>query len=331
MSDDCGAGRQHPVLRHEPLDPDVCGIGSSSTGIDVATDGHERSEVAGTESLEQRRERRGRVEDRSHRGVDERPPQVREPRRWLGRGGARPEPDARTQRQFVVERRRHDVHVEAAEGAGIRVGLQADGGPQRGHGVPGAPERSANGTIVPKPWWTDGSPRAAATAGAARSPLSCTTASARQCAPRRASSVSFRARGPRRRCTRRRTCRRSSRGSARRPSSVVEPPGPGGRVIGARRERREAFRLDVAVPGARRRERDLVTALPKRTSEREQRAKVSVERRRREQHAHPPIIPGIAGAALPFTREMATYRELLAHVKGEIDEVGAAEARERQG
>ena len=28
---------------------------------------------------------------------------------------------------------------------------------------------------------------------------------------------------------------------------------------------------------------------------------------------------------------MATYRELLAQVKGEIDEIGAAEARERQG
>jgi hypothetical protein len=58
---------------------------------------------------------------------------------------------------------------------------------------------------------------------------------------------------------------------------------------------------------------------------------MSIERRRREQHAHPPIIPGIARAALPFMRVMATYRELLARVKEEIDEVGAAEAHERQG
>src|SRR4026207_1304751 len=34
--------------------------------------------------------------------------------------------------------------------------------------------------------------------------------------------------------------------------------------------------------------------------------------------------------ALPFNQEMATYRELLAQVKSEIDEVRAAEARGRR-
>ena len=75
----------------------------------------------------------------------------------------------------------------------------------------------------------------------------------------------------------------------------------------------------------------LVATRPQRSRKREQRAEVPVERRRREQHAHPTIIPGIPGRALPFMKAMATYRELLARVKEEIDEVGAAEARERQG
>ncbi len=43
------------------------------------------------------------------------------------------------------------------------------------------------------------------------------------------------------------------------------------------------------------------------------------------------IFAGRSTAHVSFAREMATYRELLAGVKAEIDELGAAEARERQG
>jgi molybdopterin/thiamine biosynthesis adenylyltransferase/rhodanese-related sulfurtransferase len=53
--------------------------------------------------------------------------------------------------------------------------------------------------------------------------------------------------------------------------------------------------------------------------------------RRAEEDAHGAIIAGIAAPALPFTKEMATYRELLSRVKAEIEEIGAAEARERHG
>ncbi len=93
----------------------------------------------------------------------------------------------------------------------------------------------------------------------------------------------------------------------------------------------EALFLELRRPGRGGREHDLVAAAAQRAGEAEQRTHVPVSGRGAEEEPHPAIFPGIACAALPFTREMATYRELLARVKGEIDEIGAAEARERHG
>ena len=65
--------------------------------------------------------------------------------------------------------------------------------------------------------------------------------------------------------------------------------------------------------------------------ERHEWAEVALPGHAAEEESHLEIIAGIRRAALPFTREMATYRELLARVKGEIGEIGAGAARERQG
>ena len=120
------------------------GTGSSSTGSTSRPTVTSAPTAQVGERCEQRPERRGRVEDRSHRGVDERPPEFREPRAVGAAAPSRagPQPDARAQRQLVVERRRHDVDVETAEGARIQVGLEPDGRRQSAATAsPDAPER----------------------------------------------------------------------------------------------------------------------------------------------------------------------------------------------
>ncbi|HYK06876.1 MAG TPA: hypothetical protein VEW11_03800 [Gaiellaceae bacterium] len=57
-----------------------------------------------------------------------------------------------------------------------------------------------------------------------------------------------------------------------------------------RGEQAEPLPLEVAVPALVRHERDVVPARSERPREREQRPDVAVQRRRREQSAHTPII-----------------------------------------